>query len=211
VGRIGETPIVDFRELLSSLTDALRPEMEIPVALFGHSLGALLAFELAREMCDRTGGPPLHLFVSGHNAPDVTDELDDVAGLDDAAMVGKLRDLGCTAEAVLRDRETMQLMLPILRADFALCRSYAYRDSRPLGCPVTVFHGREDPQTDAPGLEGWRRQTTGLFRMQLFSGNHFFIATQEQLVVQSIACELQRHGFASDARHSSIEQQQQAG
>ena len=201
--------IVDFATLMSRLTDALRPEMEIPLALFGHSLGALVAFELARKMRDRTGRTPLHLFVSGRNAPDVPDELDDILGLDNDAIVGKLRDLGCTAEAVLGDRETMLVMLPILRADFALCRSYAYRDGQPLGCPITVFHGLEDPQTDRAGLEGWQRQTTGLYRLQPFFGNHFFVATQERLVVQSIACELQQPGL--DTWHNSTEQRQQAG
>ena len=190
VGRFNEAPSTHFATLLARLGDGLRPEMEMPVALFGHSLGALLAFELARQMRQRSGAEPLHLFVSGHNAPHVPDDLEDVAGLDDDALVARLRDLGCTPEAVLQDRETMQLMLPILRADFAVYSSYAYRDGQPLGCPITVFHGLADPQTNRAGIEGWRRHTTGPCRVQPFPGDHFFAVAQEAIVVQTIRLQI---------------------
>ena len=190
VGRIHEAPVSDFAALLARLVEGLAPEIEMPVALFGHSLGALAAFELARQMRERTGRLPVHLFLSGRNAPDMTDDLDDVLKLDDEAILAKLRELNCTPEPVLRDRETMQLMLPILRADFALCNSYAYRDRAPLDCPITVLYGLGDPQTDPAGLDGWQRQTTRAFRMQAFTGDHYFVATEERAVVQRIAGEL---------------------
>lgn len=198
VGRMSEAAITDFATLLSLLADALRLEVGGPVALFGHSLGALVAFELARSMRDRSGREALHLFVSGHNAPQAPREgdtdLDDSIELDDETIVEKLRRLGCTPEAVLQNREMRQLMLPILRADFALYRSYAYRESEPLCCPITVFGGLQDPHTDGAGLDAWRRQTRGPCRVQLVSGDHFFVVAQEESVVQAIAGELRGQG-----------------
>jgi len=190
--RIRETPLEDFPAVLESLAEALRAEIKQPYALFGHSLGALLAFELARLFRHDPGIEPSHLFVSGHNAPRVPDDLEDVSSLDDAALIESVRRLNCTPEEALRDDELMQLMLPVIRADFAVRESYVYEDAEPLTCPLTALGGLWDPRTDAEGLEAWREHTVGPFAVRQFPGDHFFAFSEEGLVVQTIAADLLR-------------------
>ena len=190
--RIREAALHDFEVLLSQLADAVAPELDRPYAFFGHSLGALLAFELARRLRDRTGAEPRHLFVSGCNAPHLPKESDDLSQGDDEAIIGKLQELNCTPPQVLQNRELMALMLPVLRADFAVYESYVYRASPPLRCPITVLAGSSDPRTSTEDLEAWQQQTTGLFAVQRFPGDHFFIVTEERSVVRAVVQGLAR-------------------
>lgn len=185
--RIREPAFAEFEPLVENMAASLQTEMQRPFVFFGHSLGALLAFELARRVRDRIGAEPLCLVVSGHNAPHLPEELDDVSNLDDAALIEQLRQLRCTPEQVLQNRELMKLMLPVIRADFAVCQSYVYRETQPLHCPLTVFGGIQDPRTDRAGLEGWRRHTQGPFRLRFFSGDHFFLVAEEQAVAGAVA------------------------
>jgi len=184
--RIREVALHDFEVLLWQLAEAVAPELARPYAFFGHSLGALLAFELARRLRDRTGAEPRHLFVSGCNAPHLPKESDDLSQGDDEAIIGKLQELNCSPPQVLQNRELMALMLPVLRADFAVYQSYVYRPSPLLRCPITVFAGWSDPRTAPDGIEAWRQHTSGRFAVQGFPGDHFFVATEERAVVRTV-------------------------
>ena len=188
--RIRETPLEDFRAVLEGLAEALHAEVKQPYALFGHSLGALLAFELARLFRHDPGIEPSHLFVSGHNAPQMPDDLEDVSVLDDAALIDRVRRLNCTPEEAIQDDELMQLMLPVIRADFAVRQSYVYEDAERLGCPLTALGGLWDPRTDADGLGAWREHTAGPFAVRQFPGDHFFVFSEEELVVRTVAADL---------------------
>lgn len=191
--RIREPALDDFPLLLDRLARALEPELDRPFAMFGHSMGALLAFEVARTLRERTGAEPLHLFVSGHNGPraaEESDDLDELEELDDATLTDKLRELNCTPRQVLENTELMGLMLPVIRADFAVCQTYAHRDGPRLACPMTVLGGLADPRTDREGLEAWRCETEGPVTVRHLPGDHFFIATQGPLIVQTIAREM---------------------
>jgi medium-chain acyl-[acyl-carrier-protein] hydrolase len=196
--RVGEPGIAEFAPLLAQLAKAIEPELDRPFALFGHSLGALLAFELARWSVETLEQAPVQLFVSGHNAPHLPETEDGLTGLDDAAVIERLRALGCTPAAVLENGELMELMLPAIRADFAVCESYAHRAGPPLPCPLSALAGTDDPRTDRAGVEAWRRHTSGPFAVRWFPGDHFFVALQERILVQMIAAELAgaRGGFA---------------
>jgi medium-chain acyl-[acyl-carrier-protein] hydrolase len=172
--RIGEAPIAAMRDLVPRLTDAVRPYVDLPFAIFGHSMGALVGFELARELRRRSLPRPFHLFASACRAPQFPDR-DVVHHLPDAELVAHLRALGGASEAVLANDELMQLVLPALRADAAVTETYAPTDEPPLGCPITVFGGREDPKTAHPELDGWREHTLGAFALEYFPGDHFFL------------------------------------
>jgi medium-chain acyl-[acyl-carrier-protein] hydrolase len=188
--RVRETPLRDFAALFDRLTAALQPELTGRVALFGHSMGALMVFELARWMRDRGMAEPVHVFVSGHNAPQLPDVMDVSPESSDEAIIDQLRQLNCMPELLLRSDELMRLVLPVMRADLAICESYVYRADRPLHCPLTVMGGLRDPRTDRTGLEAWGCHTEGPRAVRLFPGDHFFLGTDERLVVHTIACEL---------------------
>jgi medium-chain acyl-[acyl-carrier-protein] hydrolase len=188
--RIREPAFQDFELLLKRLAEALVQEMDRPYALFGHSMGALLVFELARRSRAGWDREPLHVFVSGHNSPRLPEELDGVSQLSDPELIDKLRELNCTPEEALAEDELMKLMLPVIRADFAVCESYVYREGEPLRCPLTAMGGLRDPRTDQEGLEAWRELTEGPFLLRQFPGDHFFIATQGPAVVPLISQDL---------------------
>lgn len=187
--RVRETPIANFSELLDPLAGGVRPALDRPFALMGHSMGALLAWELARR-CRDEGIEPRALFVSGRNAPQWTDGSERLTALDDAELVDRIRQLNCTPEAVLQNAELMQLSLPVLRADFGVVESFTYRSAPPLRCPLTALGGLRDPQTDPVGLEAWGELTQGRFTLRQVPGDHFFIATHAALAVRAVAADL---------------------
>ena len=176
--------------MVRQLAEALRPQLDKPFAFFGHSMGALLAFELARSLQESERLAPLHLFVAGLNAPQLPRKLDYLAGLDGEELVAELKRLKGTPEAVLQLGALMELLLPALKADFTLCARYMYRPADPLPCPITAIGGRQDPYTDLPGLEAWREQTRGAFAVRMVPGDHFFPATHRVLVLRMLAEEL---------------------
>ena len=184
--RIAEAPQQDFDALLRQLVDSILPELDRPVAFFGHSFGAVLAFEVARKLPHGMAHPLRQLFVSGHNAPHVEDDLGDLSQLNDEQLIDQLRRLNCTPPAALENHELMELMLPVIRADFALYNSYVCEESDPLGVPITVLNGLRDPRTHLPGLQAWRAQTTGPFVLRQFVGDHFFVSTEEAAVVELV-------------------------
>jgi medium-chain acyl-[acyl-carrier-protein] hydrolase len=190
--RLREAPFNDFPALIEQIGEELRTRTVRPFALFGHSLGALMAFELARLLRDSGRPGPTHLFVSGQNAPQMPRERDALSKRNDSELIDGLRQLNCTPEQLLDSQELMELMLPVIRADLELYENYRYRLAEPLECPLTVMGGLDDPRTDLPGLEGWKEHTRNRFQTRRFPGDHFFVATQEPLVTRTIAQELER-------------------
>jgi medium-chain acyl-[acyl-carrier-protein] hydrolase len=187
--RIREPLLEDFDAVFGQMVEALQPEFDRPLCLFGHSLGAILAFEVARRL--RSGSVEVvHLFVSGHNAPQNARDVEDVSQLDDAALTDRLIKLNCSPPAVLHNSELMRLVLPVIRADFAIYSSYAYRDNGPLSCPITTFGGIQDPHTELTGLQAWHHQTTGPFSLRQFMGDHFFVYHAEREILHLLAAEL---------------------
>ena len=189
--RLREAPRTRLADLVGEMAEGLSPYLDRPFAFFGHSMGALLGFELARTL-RRMGGPlPRHLFVSGHRAPQIPDPGPHVHALPEPAFVAELRRLGGTPPAVLEHEELMQLLLPILRADFALVETYAYAPESPLSCPITALGGREDPEAGPGDLAAWRDQTTGDFSLRMLPGDHFFVHTAQPLLLAALSHALQ--------------------
>ncbi len=170
-----ETPFRDFQTLLNAIVPVIIPDLDKPFAFFGHSMGALIAFELACKLRDQGQPLPSHLFVSGRRAPQLQDKNPPTYNLTDEELVKKLHWLKGTSSSLLDDPEMMQLMLPILRADFTVCETYQYIKKAPLPCPITAFGGWRDPASRRGGLQGWREHTTANFTKKTFPGNHFFL------------------------------------
>ena len=157
-----------------------------PFAIYGHSMGALIGFAVARELRRRKLAGPRHLFVSGRRAPQLP-KKHFLHALPEAELMEGLRKLGGISEAVLRERELMDIFLPILRADFAVAETSvgpAVPDERegeaPLACGITALGGRTDDRASLEELEGWAVQTRGGFELELFEGGHFFHQQQER-------------------------------
>jgi medium-chain acyl-[acyl-carrier-protein] hydrolase len=190
--RIRETPFARLGPLVAALAAALRPTLDRPFAFFGHSLGALVGFELARAL-RRQGGPqPARLFVSGHAAPHLPQSGPAIHALPDAAFRDELRRLDGTPVEILDNQEVMQLLLPALRADFAASEAYAYTAEPPLECPIAAFGGAEDERVSRPALEAWRKQTRAAFSLKMFPGGHFFLHSARQAVLRALREELER-------------------
>lgn len=191
-GRLRQAPLTGMAPILKEMLPALLPFMNLPFALFGHSMGAIISFELARALQRDHGLTPAGLFVSGHRAPTVPDRSHHLHDLPDAEFVEELRRFNGTPEMVLQHAELMQLMLPVLRADFTLVETYAYAPGEPLACPLTAFGGLKDEETTREDLEPWRNETRGGFGLRMFPGGHFFIHESKGQVLRSLAQDLQQ-------------------
>ena len=174
--RIFESPIDRLPELTEWLFEETRERLAGDYALWGHSMGGLLAFEFARSVRRRGFAQPVHLFVSGALPPDLPRHDIDYHRLDDAGLVEKLMEMGGTPEAVLRSRELMELFLPTIRADFAVCETYSWHDDEEgLSVPITVLGGDADMGVPSQALQGWTRFTSGRTDVQVLNGGHFFL------------------------------------
>jgi medium-chain acyl-[acyl-carrier-protein] hydrolase len=162
-----------------------------PYAVYGHSLGALVAFETLREIRRRGGTEAVHLFVSGCVAPqDSRDDGPSIATAPRAALVWKLRELGGTPEWLLSDPTVLEMILPAVRADLSVKESYEYHPEPPLEVPVTVIASTRDPQAPRELQERWRDQTTAAFRVHTLAGGHFAVFEQAATTHQHLAAAL---------------------
>ena len=173
--------------LVEALCRQLLPYIDKPSAFFGHSLGALVSFELARCIRNAYGWQPDHLFVSGCNPPHLAPPFPQIHLLPEAEFLRDLERMGDEIGARPASDALVSLMLPALRADLALRASYAYRDERPLDCAIKAYGGSDDPLVDHLELHCWKRETLGPFAMRVFDGGHFLIKAAETLLLKDIA------------------------
>lgn len=179
-------------ERLGALVDELRDVIptERPFALFGHSMGALVAFELARALRRARLPQPLHLFVSGAPAPDFVPNRPPRFRLGRSELIAELAKLGGTPPAVFGDDELLDLCLPTLRADFALLDTYRHAPEEPLDTPLTVFYGALDAEVAEDEIFAWRRHSRAEVRFVRFSGGHFFVESEAEAVRTAVAAVL---------------------
>lgn len=187
--RLTEPSFRRLQPLIQALADGLTPYLDLPFALFGHSMGALVSFELAREL-RRRGRFPACLLVSSFRAPHLPDPDPPIYHLPDAEFIQELADLGGTPPEVLENAELMELVLPRLRADLEVCDTYSYVPEAPLACPITALGGVDDQEVRPEELEGWREHTSGAFRLRLFSGDHFYLHDAGSALQQAVVEEL---------------------
>jgi medium-chain acyl-[acyl-carrier-protein] hydrolase len=188
--RIGEEPFTVIDLLVESLAEALVPALDRPFALFGHSMGALVAFELARLLRRGLGVLPLALFASGCRAPHLPDTDQPLHHLPPDEFALRIGDMYDAAAEVGAHSEYMHLMLPTVRADFEVCETYLYRAEPALECPISVFGGVDDAKVPRPDLEAWAAETSGGFALRLFAGAHLFLNSCEIDVTRAIVADL---------------------
>jgi medium-chain acyl-[acyl-carrier-protein] hydrolase len=198
--RIGEPPHRTIAALVEDACAALLPYLDGRFALFGHSMGAIVAFELARLLRARHGVAPTHLVVSAHRAPGTPRKRPPIHVLPDDELVTELLRMRGIPQGVASNAELMALLLPVLRADFEAIETYSPTADAPLDCPLTVFGGDADPLIAAADLEGWRHQTTRRFALHMLPGDHFFVTTNRHPVLDALAIEL-----TQENRHASVE------
>jgi medium-chain acyl-[acyl-carrier-protein] hydrolase len=169
------------------MMSGLGPFFDWPYAIFGHSMGGLIAFELTRALRAAGRPQPVHLFVSAIEAPGTPALRPRLGSAPDAEVKRALRSLNGTPPALLDNDELMALMMPVVRADFSVLETYEFREEPPLSMPITVFGGRSDQAVPPSVLSGWHRQSSRGARLQLFPGGHFFLQSAESDVVRAVA------------------------
>ena len=172
--RYAEDPISTLPALVARVVEDVRPWLDVPVALFGHSLGAILAAEVGR-VCEGLGAPPVWVGVSGRVAPSLQAQTRRLSDLDDASLLAEVRALGGTPERIDEIPELRAHFLRIVRADIAVLESYQPAPGRAaLGCPVTAFAGTSDVWAPPTTMRPWARETRSDFHLRLFEGGHFY-------------------------------------
>jgi medium-chain acyl-[acyl-carrier-protein] hydrolase len=169
--------------LVEALADTLHPHLGRPFAFFGHSLGALAAFELTRALRRRGDPSPERLIVSGHSAPHLPLRRKSMHALPEDEFRAELRRLNGTPAAVLDNDELMRALTPTLRADMAVAETYAPADEPPLDCPILAVGGAKDAIAPPPDLDAWRRYTRAAFELRLLPGDHFFLQSHRPLLL----------------------------
>lgn len=189
--RLMEPPFIRLLPLVQKLARVLLPYLDTPFALFGNSMGALISFELARELRREHGFRPRHLFVSASRAPQLPSQSPPLHQLPTSLFLKELeRRYNGIPAAVLQDREMMNLFLPVIRADVEIIETYNYQTETPLECPISAFGGTQDSEVSREDLAAWRDQTSDSFVLRMFPGNHFFLNDAREIVLRAVSEEL---------------------
>lgn len=189
--RAKEAPLHSRNALMRQFTDAVAPLLQAPFAIYGHSMGSLLGFQLARELRRRGGPRPVHLFMSGRRAPQLP-ETSPMHGLPEPQLIERLRKLGGISDAVLAEPELMEYFLPLIRADLSIVEGEPYVDEPPLDLPITALGGRSDDKASEAELDAWAAQTTGRFEREMFEGGHFYLQGSKPALLAALSRQLSR-------------------
>ncbi len=188
--RLAETPFTEAKAVAQILQEVLEPFLDIPVALFGHSMGTIISLELARMWEQQTGVNLIHLFVSGRRAPHLPSRRSPIYHLSEAEFIEGLRSYKGTPEIIFQNQEFMALLLPVLRADFTLSQTYKGSVSPLLRCPISAFGGKSDDTVYEDDMAAWQEYTQQHFKLQMYKGGHFFLQKVQPQLLQAITQDL---------------------
>jgi medium-chain acyl-[acyl-carrier-protein] hydrolase len=189
-GRLAEEAFKSLPPLIEVLGPILISSLDRPFVFFGHSLGASIGFELTRWLRRYYQMMPAILFVAGRRAPHLPDTDPAIHDLPDKEFLEELRTLKGTAPEVLANPELMQLVRPMLSADFAMSHNYEYVPGSPLECPIVAFGGLEDEDVTKDYLDAWREHTSASFTLRMLPGDHFFLHASQQTMLHMLAKDL---------------------
>jgi medium-chain acyl-[acyl-carrier-protein] hydrolase len=190
-GRLREAPFDSIAELMPALLADMLPLLDRPFAFYGHSLGATVAFECARNLRRALRLQPEHIFVAASPAPQLPWNHSPMRCLPEDQFLSEMeKRYGALPPEVISDAEMRALVLPILRSDITMIEEYKHSPEAPLDCHTTVFGGLKDHMVKRSELEAWREQTSGRFLLQMFDGNHLFLKTHRDQLLRSIAGEM---------------------
>lgn len=189
--RLREPPFTQIQTIVENLASELNPYLDRPYILYGYSLGALIAFELARELCRRNIRPPVSLYALARRAPHLPQRDPLVHHLSDNLFLAEVaRRYGGMPAIILQDVELMKLLIPALRADITALETYVYKEQDPLDCPIYAFGGNFDSTAKEKDLEAWRSHTSSGFELKMFDGDHFFIRNNRESIFRSILAQV---------------------
>ncbi|MBB5953766.1 surfactin synthase thioesterase subunit [Saccharothrix tamanrassetensis] len=187
--RLRETPCTAVDQIVPPLAAAISAHADRPYALFGHSMGAVIAYEVARTLSTLPDGPS-HLFVSGRRAPHLPARRDPLHPLPHKEFMPAVAAMGGTPAEVLDQPDLIRMFLPGLRADFTVNETYEHRPGPALDCPVTGLTGDTDPEVDLAEMRRWNDITTGPFRLRVFRGGHFYLTGPPAEVANALRTDL---------------------
>lgn len=180
-------PFLDnIPDLADQVFAALLPWTDRPLAFFGHSMGATLAFELARRLEREKGVVAAGLFTSGRRAPS-THRHETVHLRDDEGLIEEMRMLNGTDAQLLGDEEILRMILPATRADYKAAETYAYEPGEALRCPLVAMVGDHDPKATVDEVAAWSDHTEGPFDLRVFPGGHFYLTDHQAAVIRTMA------------------------
>lgn len=188
--RLDEPPFTDVDDVVPVIAQEIIKLADKPFALFGHSLGAVIAFETVRYLQKNTDLSPIHLFVSGRIAPQTPKVRETTYHLSDADFIECLKKMGGTPAQLFENKELMEWLLPALRADFQMVETYRFEPDEILQCPITAFGGLSDHLVSRENLCAWGALTKERFTAHFLAGDHFFVNTEGQKISAEIAAHL---------------------
>ena len=175
--RLFEQPIDRVQTAVEQVATNIQPFLDKPYLIYGHSMGAIVGFELARYLQQTAPLAPSHLILSSYRAPHLPNRHERIHQLETPQFLSKIESLNGASPIFFQDQELIQLALPMLRADFKLHETYTYVPDTPLSCPMTVLGGTDDSRISEEELSGWEQHTTNIFSLHMLTGGHFFIKT----------------------------------
>lgn len=185
--RYKEPPYVSMPALVNAVANAIEPFLDLPFVFFGHSMGAMMSFDLAHAVRERFQLQPKHLFVSGSRGPHLPRTTSNIHDLPEDQFIRRLKELNGTPPEVFENPDLLLMMMRTLRADFEIAETYPLYSGPPLNCPITAFGGQDDGLVAREDLESWKVHTTRTFNSWMLPGDHFFLQTSDTIVLRILS------------------------